>query len=316
MSSRWSSDRLPLAWRITLLGTIATALVCVAVGVVSYLIAERVLISSVDTELKQRMVSAESALRHPPSWALLASARTASGVAIVSPDHTIVSAGRVPLGDVESGVINSSSTGSSIRTYSGYRVLCKHLDDGATIVLSRSLASLTDDLSQLALILTVVGCLVTVAATLISRWVATTGLRPLRRFMLATRRISRSDTLTPLPEPPARDEIGELTTSFNKMLEAIDDSRARQRRLITDAAAHLDAPLSTLRAHVRELIETDPAASKDGAASRGLSRSVIDEIDDVSAMIKRLIDIGRDPSRVPDIDAPPHPAQSTLKHEG
>ncbi|MFE0046973.1 ATP-binding protein [Streptomyces albireticuli] len=72
-------------------------------------------------------------------------------------------------------------------------------------------------------------------------------LRPVRRLVAATRRITTTqDLTTPLP-PAGSDEIGQLTHSFGHMLAALRRSRAQQQRLVQDAGHELRTPLTSVR---------------------------------------------------------------------
>ncbi|MFD0417790.1 ATP-binding protein [Streptomyces sp. NPDC127108] len=72
-------------------------------------------------------------------------------------------------------------------------------------------------------------------------------LRPVRRLVHATRRITGTQDLsTPLP-PAGKDEIGQLTTSFDTMLSALRRSRAQQQELVHNASHELRTPLTSVR---------------------------------------------------------------------
>ncbi len=53
------------------------------------------------------------------------------------------------------------------------------------------------------------------------------------------------------------DEIARLATAFNQMLTALDASRDRQRRLVTDAGHELRTPLTSLRTNIDLLTQAD-----------------------------------------------------------
>ncbi|GHC83425.1 HAMP domain-containing sensor histidine kinase [Streptomyces flavofungini] len=72
-------------------------------------------------------------------------------------------------------------------------------------------------------------------------------LRPVRRLVRTTRRItSTQDLSTPLP-PAGKDEIGQLSLSFDTMLSALRRSRSKEQELVHNASHELRTPLTSVR---------------------------------------------------------------------
>ncbi len=98
----------------------------------------------------------------------------------------------------------------------------------------------------LALILAVFAALV--AALAVSRRL----VRPLLRLASGTQAVSVGD-FRPLPEPPARDEVGQLTRSFNAMTRQLDEARRmvdRHRRQLEQSNLYLESILGNLSSGV------------------------------------------------------------------
>lgn len=98
----------------------------------------------------------------------------------------------------------------------------------------------------LALILSVFSAIV-VALALSRRLV-----RPLLRLAAGTQAVGVGD-YRPLPEPPERDEIGQLTRSFNAMTRQLEDARhmvERNRQQLERSNVYLESVLSNLSAGV------------------------------------------------------------------
>jgi signal transduction histidine kinase len=62
-----------------------------------------------------------------------------------------------------------------------------------------------------------------------------------------------------LPEPASRDEIHQLATTLNDMLDRIDASTKRQRTFVGDAAHELRSPLASLRVQLEVAQRMGPA---------------------------------------------------------
>jgi len=78
--------------------------------------------------------------------------------------------------------------------------------------------------------------------------VAARGLRPLRELATVASAIAARDLSQRLDVPPTEDELGLLCTTFNRMLERLEDAFARERRFTSDASHELRAPLSVILA--------------------------------------------------------------------
>ncbi|MBR7825091.1 HAMP domain-containing histidine kinase [Actinospica sp. MGRD01-02] len=72
-------------------------------------------------------------------------------------------------------------------------------------------------------------------------------LRPVERIRRTVTEIGAADLSQRVPEPAARDEIGELARTMNGMLARLEDSATRQRRFVADASHELRTPLAAIR---------------------------------------------------------------------
>ncbi len=79
-------------------------------------------------------------------------------------------------------------------------------------------------------------------------WFTTSrALKPVRAMTHQTREISQSTLDRRLPAPGTGDEISDLATTLNAMLERLETATHRQRRFISDASHELLGPLTTLQ---------------------------------------------------------------------
>jgi two-component system sensor histidine kinase BaeS len=85
-------------------------------------------------------------------------------------------------------------------------------------------------------------------AILIARWVTV----PIERLTEATRRMERGD-LSVRVEPGGGPELAALATGFNAMAAALDRNEALRRRMVTDVAHELRAPLTNIRCELESM---------------------------------------------------------------
>ncbi|MGI9031845.1 MAG: sensor histidine kinase [Ilumatobacteraceae bacterium] len=81
-------------------------------------------------------------------------------------------------------------------------------------------------------------------------------LRPVRHLTSTARRISDSDLSARIPVD-GHDELAELGTTFNDMVERLDRSFTSQRQFLDDVAHELRTPITIARGHL-ETLEDDP----------------------------------------------------------
>ncbi|TEU00762.1 MAG: HAMP domain-containing protein [Anaerolineales bacterium] len=85
-------------------------------------------------------------------------------------------------------------------------------------------------------------------ALLLGIFLARTLTRPLRELTAATRAVAEGDLGLTVPVR-SRDELGELTASFNRMSEELDRSTSIRRQMTADIAHELRTPISIILGH-------------------------------------------------------------------
>ncbi|RJQ75622.1 sensor histidine kinase [Pseudonocardiaceae bacterium YIM PH 21723] len=117
-------------------------------------------------------------------------------------------------------------------------------------------------------------------------------LRPVRRLVAVTDRISSTGELdTPLP-PAGRDEVGSLTQSFGSMLAALRLSRAQQHRLVQDASHELRTPLTAVRASA-ELLQR-ARGKLEPADEEQLLTVLVRESQALDDLVRELVELATD----------------------
>ena len=127
----------------------------------------------------------------------------------------------------------------------------------------------------------VVGLAVLLVGSLLAWRMAESVLRPVRTLNQTAQSISETD-LTRRIEVRGHDELADLATTFNAMLDRLERTLSSQRRFLDDAGHELRTPITIIRGHL-ELIEDDP---EEREATQAL---LLDELDRMSRMVNDLI---------------------------
>ena len=119
-------------------------------------------------------------------------------------------------------------------------------------------------------------------------------LRPVRELTRTARRITESDLSARIPVE-GHDELAELGTTFNDMVERLDLGFTSQRRFLDDVAHELRTPITIARGHL-EVLGDDPAERAETV------EIVTDELDRMSRYVSDLLVLAK--AEQPDFLAP------------
>lgn len=117
-------------------------------------------------------------------------------------------------------------------------------------------------------------------------WVAAGGvLRPLRELGRTAQSITESD-LSRRIDVEGDDEIAALATTFNGMLDRLEEAFETQRRFVDDAGHELRTPITVIRGQL-ELLSDDPDERK------ATLEVVTDELDRMSRIVEDLLALAK-----------------------
>jgi len=136
-------------------------------------------------------------------------------------------------------------------------------------------------ISDAFLTYTVVALAALAGVGLVGWFVAGRLLSPIRALRQTAARITASDVSERIPVV-GRDDVSELTTTVNGMLDRLDQALTSQRRLLDDVGHELKTPITIVRGHL-ELMDPDDAAEV--SASRDLA---IDELDRMNGLVRDI----------------------------
>ena len=176
----------------------------------------------------------------------------------------------------------------------------------AALQLARPLNGVDTILSDLRLVLMLVLLGGVALAAILGRMASRRVLAPLAEVADVAQEIGETDDLTKRLKVHADDEVGQLATNFNSMLDrletsrdALDESVRAQRQLVADASHELRTPVTSLRTNVEVLLvggELDPEDR------RRLLADVVEQSEELTALVGDLIELARGDQPGPETD--------------
>ena len=279
--------------RLALFGAFVTAIAMVSFGVLLGLLVSRAAPEEQDRLLADLAAATVVAVEEAPAESLIptqppvlidVATSTDPYVEVVTEDGTVLySTGQVdgtPPRVPAAAVVEAVETGSSTVTAEQgsteirmYAVPWVRPDLGAAgiVVAGQSTAYTEEQIAGLTAVLWISGIITLIAAVVVSWLVSGRALRPLHELAETTDEIGTTGDLSRrLPPVKADDEVGALTTSFNAMLDRLEDSQDRlqanlaaQRRFVGDASHELRSPLTTIRSNAGFLRDRPDVSPQD-----------------------------------------------------
>ena len=161
---------------------------------------------------------------------------------------------------------------------------------GVAIQAVHALEDVDSTLRDLAIALALICVFGIALAVWLGRMVARTALRPVSALTEAAEHVAETRDLSRRMETTGGDELSRLGSSFNTMLEALDDSQRAQRQLVEDASHELRTPLTSLRTNVEVLANADSLPPDD---RKKLLRDVVRQMEELTALVAGLVDLAR-----------------------
>jgi two-component system sensor histidine kinase MprB len=181
------------------------------------------------------------------------------------------------------------------------RILTVGFAPGLAVEIARPLGEVDSVLGKVRLVLILLTAGGIALAAVLGRFVAGAAVAPVRRLTYAAEHVAATQDLGQRIEDAGRDELGRLATSFNGMLDALDgtmrklDESARaQRQLVADASHELRTPVTSLRTNIEILQQ---AAELPEAERTKLVADVVEQLEELSALVGDLIELARDDER-------------------
>jgi two-component system sensor histidine kinase MprB len=172
------------------------------------------------------------------------------------------------------------------------RVMVTGLGWRGALLVALPLTTVNGALSSQALLLVLVAAGGILLAALLGFLVARTALAPIARFTRQTESIAAN------PERieherlivHGNDELARLGNTFNRTLDALENSMFAQRNLVADASHELRTPIATIRANLQLMRDEKLLSVEDREALRN---DVIEELDELTALVGDVVELAR-----------------------
>jgi heavy metal sensor kinase len=114
-------------------------------------------------------------------------------------------------------------------------------------------------------------------------------LAPVDRMTERARSITAERLSDRLPVGNPHDELGRLATVFNAMLGSLESSFEQMGRFSADVSHEIRTPLTA----IRSVGEVGLRGARDAHAYRGIIGSMLEEVDRLSLLVERLLELSR-----------------------
>jgi two-component system sensor histidine kinase MprB len=153
------------------------------------------------------------------------------------------------------------------------------------------LASVNHELAKIRLWLILVGFGGIGIASIAGFLVARAALAPVRELSDTAERVRKTRDLSQRINIGGSDELSRLASTFNGMLESLDEAAGRQRRLVQDASHELRTPLTSLRTNIELLATRGDELPPDEREQ--LLHDVVEQLGEMTLLIGELTELAR-----------------------
>jgi len=157
------------------------------------------------------------------------------------------------------------------------------------VVVGATTGDMEDTLSGLRRTFAIGGPVALLLASLIGYLLGSRALRPVEAMRVRAREITFDRDGERLPTPAAKDELRNLATTLNEMLDRIEGALQRERMFVSDASHELRTPLAILKSEIELVQRTSPSKVELLAALE----SAAEEVDHLVLLSENLLVIAR-----------------------
>ena len=289
--------KLSIRARLTLWYSSIVVVVLVTGGVVGSLVQRQLAILRLDDDLVRSMATLEGVMRTEfgEGQSLDDAAREAS-TEVVVPDRTMVltrADGAIlrvwglPMERRDLPPLSKAPFDGTLPLASGdARVLSRYVEHSGHAYIAAVIAPLASLQSQQAEIAgaAALGIVVGLVVAAAGGWfIGRQTLKPLTRMAREARSINERNLRKRFTAPPVNDELGDLATSFNELLDRLATALNFQRQFMADASHELRTPVSVVQTAAQVTLSQDIRANEEYRESLAI-------IGEQATRLSRLVD--------------------------
>jgi signal transduction histidine kinase len=299
--------------RISLVYTATFGIALIAVSMGTWLALASQELSHIDATLTAQLSAVRSSVRHATKGTTSLPELTSNGmvISVVFYQSETVRA-YTPEGDrsvaladwVQQNAVDAPTPVVMNAPFDGVRALISVVSSSSvngTLLLTTPLNTYNTDRWYSALALGGSVALLLIIAALVGYRAAGSALRPVHEITLKARGLSEQNLGEHIAIRAPNDEIGELVTTFDSMLDRLSRAFTVQKRLSANAAHELRTPLAMLRAEIEVTLSKD---RPDDEYRKSLA-SVLVDVGHMSGIVDRLLLVARSEAGTLDVQAKP-----------
>ncbi|PIJ60984.1 sensor histidine kinase [Mesotoga sp. H07.pep.5.3] len=291
---------LPIRIKLTLWYVLFLGVILFAFSILIYMILSAQLHSETDSSLRivssQLLANIEIVQNYPVfkksvEMDSLTNRLLAEGFAVrlINNSGSIVE-GFGPFGILKASIDLADREFSSVSTSVGvWRIFTLQIGQWGWIQVGKSLSSVRVALFRLSRLMMLIGPTIIILAVVGGFYLAKKSLEPVERITLLAEEISVEKLNKRLNLALPDDELGHLASTFDGMLERLEESVKKQRQFTSDAAHELRTPLAAIRSIVDVTLHRDRSSEEYVSALSRIQR----EIERLSGLIDDLLIITR-----------------------
>jgi signal transduction histidine kinase len=285
--------RRSIRFRITALAVVVVAVVVATAGIGTVVVQRRLLERALDETLTQRADAIEALVGSSAPPAVLPATPTEGFAQLVGLDGDVV-ASTPNLEGVAPLALEDRTAGDAVRTVDdlpvdddAFRVLSRDIAGVGTLHVATTADVIDESVASLVAALAITAPVVVAAIGAVVWWLVGRTLRPVHAITAEAAAIGDTAEHRRVPVPDTGDEIAELASAMNAMLDRLDAHTRRQRQFVGDASHELRTPLTRLRSAIE--VELGRAEGAQHALLSGLLDDTIDMqrlVDDMLALAR------------------------------
>lgn len=175
------------------------------------------------------------------------------------------------------------------KTINGFRVVQRRLEaknlPHYTIRVGSSLSYVKQDISKLSQLMLIVGATLLIAAPLGGYWLAGRATQPLGEIIRAAAKVRPSQLDERLPLRHTGDELDQLSSTINGLLDRIAEYLEQNREFTANAAHELRSPLAAIRSAVEVALN----APRSPREYHELLCEIVEQIGELSLLVNQLL---------------------------